>query len=397
MLWTWEPPSDRLRRYRPAPDVSGLSQPLSEVAVSARYFDGDSAGEIAVRAVGDAASGSLGIFAADDARMLAQWPLDELRVVRDAGFGDGIVFYRVGEGAARLNIRSEADAAALAAIAPNLRKTAVPRGTIGKVLGWTAGAVAALLLILFVILPTLADTLAGVINPQQEEAIGETVVGQMERMLGSYDGSGYCTGESGQAALEKMAARLTSGVDLPYPLKLRVIRHPMVNAFAAPGGHVVIVSGLLDKAETPEEVAGVLAHEIGHVHNRDPLRITLRTAGSAGILSMIIGDFAGGALALILAEQLMQASFTREAEAGADGFAFGALKDAGLPTEDTARFFEKLRARYGDAEGVAAYLASHPNLAGRARAARAAETRGDGAFEPVLGAADWRALRNICR
>ena len=144
-------------------------------------------------------------------------------------------------------------------------------------------------------------------------------------------------------------------------------------------------------------MAGVLAHELGHVVNRDPLRITLRTAGSAGILSMILGDFAGGAVVVLVTEQVMQASYTREAEAGADDFAFELLRRAELPTEDMARFFEKLRDQYGDTEGALEYLASHPNLAGRATAAREAETREEGDFTPVLTAREWEALRAICR
>ncbi|MCO6385011.1 M48 family metalloprotease [Oceanicola sp. 502str15] len=371
--------------------------PLPAFAVSARYFDGQSAGARVVRGVAEQMKGRLQIVDEESGRLLEEWPLEELRMIRDPGFGDGIVFFREGHDEARLNVASAQDAAALEAVAPNLRKVSVAKGTTRKVLFWTGGAVAALLLILFVILPTLSDTLAGLISPEQEETIGTTVVAQMEGMLGSHNGSGFCTSDAGQAALDKMAERLTGHIELPYPLKLKVIRHPMVNAFAAPGGHIVIVSGLLDKADSPEEVAGVLAHEIGHVYNRDPLRITLRTAGSAGILSMILGDFAGGALVLVISQQLMQASFSREAEAGADVFAFEALREAELPTEGIARFFEKLRDRYGDSEGAMEYLASHPNLASRAIAARAAESRGKDDFEPVLSAAEWDALKVICK
>ncbi len=371
--------------------------PLPAFAVAARYFDGVSAGATVVRGVAEQLKGRLQIFDEESGRLLAEWPLEELRVIRDPGFGDGIVFFREGHDEARLNVASAQDAAALEAVAPNLRKVSVAKGTYRKVLIWSGGAVAALLLILFVILPTLSDTLAGMISPEQEETIGRTVVGQMEGMLGSHDGSGFCTGAAGQAALEKMGERLSAHIELPYPLKLKVIRHPMVNAFAAPGGHVVVVSGLLDKADSPEEVAGVLAHEIGHVYNRDPLRITLRTAGSAGILSMILGDFAGGALVLLVSQQLMQASFSREAEAGADVFAFEALREAGLPTEGIARFFEKLRDQYGDSEGAMEYLASHPNLASRAIAAREAESQAQGDFEPVLTEAEWDALKAICK
>ena len=372
------------------------ANPLPPFAVTARFFDGQSAGEKLVRAVADEVAGRLTIYDEERGQALETWPLDELRMIRDPGYGDGIVFFRNGHNEARLNVQSSVDAAAIEGVAPNLRKVEIVKGTVRKMLVWSAAAAGSVALILFVILPALADNLSGLVPIEREEAMGRQVVNQMERMLGSYQGSGYCTNEAGQAALQKMATRLTDQIDMEYELKLRVIRHPMVNAFAAPGGHVVVVSGLLEKADTPEEVAGILAHEIGHVVNRDPLRIMLRAAGSAGILSMLIGDFAGGTLALIVSEQLMQASFTREAEAAADVFAFETLSRAKLPTEDTAHFFEKLRDQYGDTEGAMEYLSSHPNLASRALAARSAETQTTGKFEPVLSAQEWQALKSIC-
>ncbi|SIO33456.1 M48 family metallopeptidase [Vannielia litorea] len=371
--------------------------PLPAFAVAARYFDGQSAGARVVRGVAEQLKGRLQIIDEESGRLLAEWPLEDLRMIRDPGFGDGIVFFREGHDEARLNIASAQDAAALEAVAPNLRRVEVARGTWRKVLVWSGGAVAALLLLLFVILPTLSDRLAALIDPEQEEAIGLTVLGQVERMLGSHNGSGFCSTAAGDAALARMTERFTQHLDLAYPLKVKVIRNPMVNAFAAPGGHVVIVSGLLDKADTPEEVAGVLAHEIGHVANRDPLRLTLRTAGTAGIIAMVLGDFAGGAVVVLVSEQIMQASYTRDAEAGADAFAHELLGRAELPSADMARFFEKLRDRYGDVDGAMEYLASHPNLAGRAIAAREADTQTDGAFEPVLTDAEWDALKAICK
>lgn len=370
---------------------------LPRFAVAARFFDGVSAGERLVRAEADEASGLLRIVEEGSGALLQAWPLAELRTVRDPGFGDGIVFFRDGHDEARLNVQSAEDAAALAALAPNLRRVRVAKGTWRRVVLWSAGSAGALALLLLVILPGLAENLAGLVPPKREEAMGRQVVAQMERVLGSHQGSGVCRDPAGLRALQKMSDRLTAGLDLPYPLKLQVLRHPMVNAFATPGGHVVIVSGLLEAADSPEEVAGVLAHEIGHVANRDPLRIALRTAGSAGILSMVFGDFAGGTVVVLLSEQLMRASYTRKAEAAADDFAFALLEEAGLPSEGVAVFFDKLKDRHGDVDGVSEYLSSHPNLASRAAAARRAETQGGGGFTPVLSAAEWQDLQGICR
>ena len=84
-----------------------------------------------------------------------------------------------------------------------------------------------------------------------------------------------------------------------------------------PGGRLVFFRGLLEEAENPDEVAAVLAHEIGHVVYRDPTRDALRSAGSLGVLGLLFGDFAGGTVALFIANQLINASYSQAAEARA--------------------------------------------------------------------------------
>lgn len=363
-----------------------------------RYFDGQTAGETDVEVVLDAPGGRVTVRRDQSEGadfLLEKWDLHDIRVVRDHGHASGEVFRLTGDSEARLFVPDQTNAAALREACGKLEKADVPRGTFRKVVIWAGGAVAAMLLILFVLLPNLADTMATLIPPKREEAIGETVVAQIERGVNFGRAGEFCSTPAADAAMAKMSDRLTAELDLPYPLKIRVLKNGLVNAFAAPGGHIVFFSGLIDKADTPEEVAGVLAHEIGHVAARDPLRIALRAAGSAGILSMVLGDFAGGTLVLIMAEQVMQASYTREAEAEADAFALKLLDDADLPAEAFASFFDKLREEYGDTEGLAEYLNTHPNLASRAAAARAADSHRE-VFYPVLSKREWAALKAIC-
>ncbi|MCP5086498.1 MAG: M48 family metallopeptidase, partial [Rhodobacteraceae bacterium] len=281
-------------------------------------------------------------------------------------------------------------------ISGNLGKRRVQKGMIRKLVFWVGGAVASVALIMFVILPSMADQLAKMIPPEREAALGRTALRQIERyMLGSENSLG-CTSPKGLHALQKMTTRLTVQADIPYDLNVQVFNHPMVNAFAVPGGNVVLFEGLLKAADTPEEVAGVLAHEIGHVVHRDPTRLTLRSAGSVGILGMVFGDFAGGFFALVLAEQLISASYAQDAEAGADAYAHDALAAAGLPSQPFAGFFLKLKDKYGDSDGLMSHLASHPDLVGRAAAAEAADAVGEGGFEAVLTEAEWADLKGVC-
>jgi beta-barrel assembly-enhancing protease len=273
---------------------------------------------------------------------------------------------------------------------PGLTRRDLRRGTWGKVALYAGGAVAAVAAILLVLLPRIADEMARRMPIDREIAFGQAVVAQMERFLGGGGPLATCDDPAGLAALEVMRNRLTTGQGLQYDLSLRVLDTDMVNAFAAPGGQVVILRGLLDEAASPAEVAGVLAHEIGHVEARDPTRLAFRAVGSAGILSLVLGDATGGTLIAVVGDQMLSASYTREAEAAADAFAHRLLTDTGVGTGGLAAFFDRID---GNGLDLPEYLSTHPVTTGRAAAARAVD---QGAAAPVMSDMEWEALRGIC-
>jgi beta-barrel assembly-enhancing protease len=297
---------------------------------------------------------------------------------------------------ARLVIADAAAIAWLRRTRPGLFRRDVRPGTARRVALWLAAAAAAVALMLFVILPRLADRLALWISPETEAEFGRAMLAQVESFLGAADlGALDCDGAEGVAALRRLEDRLSDST-IGYRVELRVMDHEMVNAFALPGGQVVILRGLLDAADGPDEVAGVLAHEIGHVAHRDPTRLMLRSAGSAGLLSLVFGDVTGGTFLALAGDHLLQASYTREAEAAADDYALTLLNDRGISSAPFADFFERIA---GQTDGVPELLSSHPLSAGRADRARAnAEdaTAGRIALTPALTDADWAALKAIC-
>ncbi len=278
---------------------------------------------------------------------------------------------------------------------PALYKKDMRKGSLRKVAKFTGLALVAAATMLFVILPAMAGILAQVIPLEREVAFGKTVTHQMERFLG---GTSYndlaCTNPDGRAALDKMLTTLTAPQDMAYDINLTVFDHEMVNAFAAPGGQVVILRGLLDNASDPDQVAGVLAHELGHVENRDATRNALRAAGSAGLLTMLIGDFTGGAAIAVLGEQILSSAYSREAEAKADEFAFKMLSDAQISAGGLARFFSYVQGLERDFQ-MPEYMASHPNSADRETRAQSAADAQNGTI-PVLDQTEWAALKSIC-
>lgn len=358
--------------------------------VAATFYDGLSATRREVQVAPTSDLRGLSIQAASGSPIV--WPIADLRAVESDADRLVLTLRTAADRAEARLILADPDMIGwLKGAAPDLSRRDLAKGTLGKVALRVAAAVGALALILFVLLPAISDRLAAALPREQEVAFGRAVVRQMSDLLGDGQAALVCQNAKGTAALDRMVRRLTEGQGLAYDLEVVVIDSSVVNAFAAPGGHVVILRGLLDEAQSPDEVAGVLAHEIGHVEARDATRLAFRAAGSAGLLSLLFGDLTGGAAITLAGNHLMSAAYTREAEAAADEFALRLLAAAGVGTAGLADFFDRIDGMDGDMPG---YLSTHPESAQRAaRARQGAEGR---PTSPALTDADWQALRAIC-
>jgi predicted Zn-dependent protease len=157
-----------------------------------------------------------------------------------------------------------------------------------------------------------------------------------------------------------------------------VVESEDINAFAAPAGHIYVHTQTILAAKNVSELAGVIAHEIGHVskrhiaHNYNRQR-NMGIATQAGVLAAaILGGGAAATAAQLgggLAATAYLNSFGREAEMEADGFAVETMPKAGYDPNGLVTFFETLRAESGDRP--ADFLSSHPATADRAAAAHA--------------------------
>lgn len=369
-----------------------------------RFFDGETGKRLDVDLRIDRAAQTLRITHPDLPMGSQYWPLDAIRALADHARPDQLVLSLRTDTAldsalittARLTVSEGEMVRDLKSLCPSLYRVDRAPGTARRIAVRAVGATAALVIMLVVILPRMADTLAVMIPIESEVAYGQSVVRQMERAFGGQSPGGLvCSTPDGDAALASMTDRLKSGTDVDYDLNVVVFNHPLVNAFAAPGGQIVLTKGLLKNADHPDQVAAVLAHEIGHVEHRDTTRNALRASGSAGLLSMVLGDFAGGTAVLVATDLMLNASYTRDAEAKADRYALEMINNAGISAEGMAKFFDNLGKIERSGPELPSYFATHPQTRIRAQAARDFATS-QGYTRSALRPAEWEALQSIC-
>ena len=152
---------------------------------------------------------------------------------------------------------------------------------------------------------------------------------------------------------------------------VHVIDSPMVNAFALPGGTIVVFTGLIERADDAEQVAGVLGHEMAHATLRHGLKRISQSLGVAAAVQLLLGD-AGGLVAA--GAELFQLatvnSYSREQENEADEEGVRMLHEAGIDPLAIARLFETLRQQHGELPGAVSWLSTHPQHEERIAAVR---------------------------
>jgi predicted Zn-dependent protease len=177
-----------------------------------------------------------------------------------------------------------------------------------------------------------------------------------------------------QALVDRVGHRLLTGarkVDFPYTFK--VVKDDSVNAFALPGGHVYINTGLIKAAQSEDELAGVMAHEINHVVARHSTQQMTKQYGYELIASLLLGQNAG-TLTKLATELFGQAGsmyYSREMESQADFLGVETMYKAGYDPHGMETFFEKLEAiGQKDPGKIARFFASHPQTADRIKDVR---------------------------
>lgn len=153
-----------------------------------------------------------------------------------------------------------------------------------------------------------------------------------------------------------------------YPVKITVVEKAETNAFAIPGGHIVVFSGLLQQMQHPEELAALLAHEYSHVQLRHTTRSLVQSVGTYAMISMVFGDITGlGAVLVENAQTLKSLEYSRKLEKEADLNGLQLLQQRNINGEGYIWLFNTLKKDTGSGSIPSEWLSSHPDLDNRVK------------------------------
>ena len=194
----------------------------------------------------------------------------------------------------------------------------------------------------------------------------------------------------------------------PYDLKVYILPVEQVNALALPGGPIVIFEGLIDKAESPEELAGVLAHEIQHILLRHSTRGILRNLAKSMLVTLFLGDVNSVMEGIVqLAGQLETLGLSREMEAEADQKGMELILAANIDPHGMIRIFKKLMQEdfsqkklpkgkpVSEENDLSSYFSTHPSSQNRlARLEKQMRSHENRIWTPLFPNLDWHEIKS---
>ncbi len=224
------------------------------------------------------------------------------------------------------------------------------------------GVIAVLVCAYLWVLPWTAERLVMVVPRSVDERIGEAAYQQLALALRE--------DRDRTRALQEFGDRLKLAPS--YAPTYHVVLDDQVNAFALPGGHIVVFTGILDKMDSAEELAALLAHEATHVEERHSTRMIARSMAGYLFLSLLIGDV--NAVVAVVADNanaLRNLDYGRGLESEADGVGQQRLWENGVDPQAMVKLLELLQREASDMPQKVAFLSSHPLTSERIAAAQA--------------------------
>jgi len=356
------------------------------------YYDGQSANRRSARIYLEA--GNLRIDL--DGGAILNWPYAEIRQTQGAYAGEQVRLEHGSEPAQVLLIDDDRFLASFHELLPN-RAAAFhnPAKRLQRIqLTIIAGcaSIALLLGTYFWGIPTLATIAAPWVPVSWEEKLGESMLDQVA------PAEQRCSDPTRLAKIQELVnAMLATQGESKYRFKIHVVNQPVFNALAAPGGHIVIFRGLLDRTENAEELAGVLAHELQHILKRHVTRSLLEYASTSFLVAAVIGDVSGlVSFGVEAAQMLAQMRFSRQHESEADAAGLKMLLAAKIDPAGMIAFFETVRKEEGHLPTALSYVSSHPQTELRIARLKSLIAASTADSQKLLPDYSWEDIKKIC-
>ncbi|USG60153.1 M48 family metallopeptidase [Sneathiella marina] len=362
----------------------------------ARLFDGKTAKAQSVSV--EIEDGSLKIIS-DTGSLMDKWPLASLR---DENAGPAVGELRLSvaaDNAARLIVEDPDFIRDVNAKCPRLYKSRplVP-GWWKPYVFWGGGAIASVIFIFAVVLPVLTTQIAWILPDKLREDIGEQtksfLIESIARKQNSTADAIICRDPEGEREISRVLQQLNvSAGDEVQDLQVTVIKSPIANAFALPGGKILIFSGLLDLADEANGFTGVLAHELGHAKFRHPMKSFILGTGVATIFSLLVGDASGGVALAAIGQMAVSSTYSRELETEADEMAILLMQSAGFDVSPMNELLQKIHANNKTETFDFALFDTHPGIEDRLALITSAGKTGGGAMSSEA----WEHVKKMCR
>ncbi len=144
-----------------------------------------------------------------------------------------------------------------------------------------------------------------------------------------------------------------------YPIRVHIVKSNEINAFAMPGGHIVVYDSIIRTMKSSEALAGLFAHEFSHINKHHSTRTLIQMAGTYGLLSLLVGDVSGIASLIVLnANELLNMSYSRSFEQEADREGVKLLVKRGVDPEGMVLLLKQLKS--AETTTVPQFLSTHP-------------------------------------
>ncbi len=214
------------------------------------------------------------------------------------------------------------------------------------------GIIGLLVLLYLLIVPWLSQKLASRVSVKTEQQLGDAV----------YDALGLAEKEDKTASL--IVNEFFNAMEIPtaYNIRITVVNDNVVNAFALPGGRIVVYKALLQQVTSYPELAALLSHEFIHINNKHATKRIFRTLGSKVFLGLLFGKF--GSVAGVLADHaddLKHLNYSRSLDKEADMEGLAILLQRKIDAGGFTDLFTHLK-QYAPGSVIPEFLASHPDI-----------------------------------